>query len=150
MNIARARAKDAEALTRIAIAAKRHWGYPSTWMQQWKNALTVTSEYIAEHPTFIANTESEIVGFCALQINGVEAFLDHLWVLPASMKKGVGRALFEHAENHARKVGATHLTIEGDPHAVEFYMRMGARIYGRRQADMDGQERFLPLLEKAL
>jgi len=27
---------------------------------------------------------------------------------------------------------------------------MGAKLYGRESASMDGEERFLPLLEKAL
>jgi GNAT superfamily N-acetyltransferase len=145
-----ARPEEAEALTKIALAAKSHWGYPPTWIQEWENVLTITPEYIVAQPTFVAVSGEQRVGFCALQIAGNEALLDHLWVWPACMRRGVGRALFEHAETIARATGVVRLKIVGDPHAEGFYARMGATLYGHQPASMDGQERFLPLLEKKL
>lgn len=134
----------------MAFAAKSHWGYPQTWMRRWEEALTVTPEYVSANPTYAAVADQEIVGFCALRVRSDEALLDHLWVLPAAMRKGVGRALFTHAEKTAREFGAASLKIVGDPHAEGFYRRMGALLYGREDAAIDGQARFLPLLKKAL
>jgi GNAT superfamily N-acetyltransferase len=148
MRIIEAQPEDAAALTEIAFQAKRHWGYAESWMRRWQEALTVTADYIVEKPTFVAVDGGNRVGFCALQIKEAEALLDHLWVLPASMRRGAGRALFEHAEAVARARGAVRLTMVGDPHAEGFYCRMGATVYGREAASMDGTERFLPLLEK--
>ena len=142
--------EDADALTEIAFAAKRHWRYPENWIRQWQEALTVTPEYVAENPTFVAAIDEEIVGFCAVQIESSEAVLDHLWVLPQFMGGGVGRALFQHAEEIARTGGAVRMRIVGDPHAEQFYARMGATVYRREPASMDGEARFLPLLEKSL
>jgi predicted N-acetyltransferase YhbS len=150
MNIRVACADEADALTKIAFAAKRHWQYPDSWIRQWEAALTITPEYIQAHPTFVAAMDREFVGFCALQFEGREALLDHLWVLPSRMRRGVGRALFQHAEEVARASGATRMKIVGDPHAEQFYARMGATIHGRESAPMDGVDRFLPLLEKIL
>jgi len=150
MKIVRACAEHADTLTEIAIAAKSHWGYPDSWMRRWRKALTVTPQYVIVRPTYVAVFESKVVGFCALQIEGTDALLDHLWVLPSFMGRGVGRALFEHAETIARASGAVRLRMVGDPHAESFYSRMGAVVYGRESADMDGQKRLLPLLEKAL
>jgi GNAT superfamily N-acetyltransferase len=150
MKIARARAEDADALTKIALAAKSHWGYPPSWIRHWQDVLTITPEYVVTHPTFVAIIDEQMVGFCALEIESREALLDHLWVMPSFMRRGVGRALFEHAEEAARETAAVRLKIIGDPHAADFYSRMGATIYGREPASMDGQERFLPLLEKLL
>lgn len=150
MNIRVACADDADGLTKIAFAAKRHWQYPEGWIRQWEAALTMTPEYIQAHPTFVAAMDRELVGFCALQFERNEALLDHLWVVPSHMRRGVGRALFQHAEEIARAHGATRMKIVGDPHAEQFYARMGATIYGRELAAMDGVERFLPLLEKTL
>jgi GNAT superfamily N-acetyltransferase len=149
-HIRRAVAEDADALTGIAFAAKRHWGYPESWVRQWQGVLTITPDYIVANPTFAAVHESEIVGFGALQMEAGAAVLDHLWVSPRFMGKGVGRALFQHAEEIARASGARRMRIVGDPHAEAFYARMGATLYGRQRASMDGQERFLPLLEKSL
>lgn len=150
MKIVRALPEDAAALTKVALAAKGHWGYPREWMRRWEGALTVTPEYIAANPTYAAVVDEEIVGFCALQVRSAEALLDHLWVLPVAMRKGVGRALFTHAEKIAREHGVVSLKIVGDPHAEGFYLRMGASLHGREDATINGQPRFLLLLEKAL
>ena len=150
MNVIRAAAEHADALTKIAFAAKRHWQYPESWIRRWEEALTITPEYIVQHPTFVAVVDGELVGFCALQFEAGDALLEHLWVLPSSMRRGIGRALFEHAERVARASAAVRLRIVGDPHAEPFYARMGAALCGRTPASMDGHERLLPLLEKAL
>lgn len=150
MDLVRARPQDAAALTAIAFAAKRHWGYPETWIQRWSDALTITPDYLARHPTYAAVVDEGVVGFCAIQLQANVAVLDHLWVLPTAMGRGVGRALFVQAETLARDAGAECLKIEGDPHAEGFYRRMGATIYGQAPATMDECVRFLPLLEKRL
>lgn len=150
MRIVSACPEDADALSRIAVAAKRHWGYPENWIQRWRGALTLTPDYVATNPTFVAVVANERAGFYALQIRGSDALLDHLWVLPAAMGKGLGRALFAHAERIARQAGATRMSIVGDPHAEGFYLRMGAVVHGREAAPMDGEERYLPLFAKAL
>jgi GNAT superfamily N-acetyltransferase len=150
MKLARARSEDAEALTTIAFAAKSHWGYPPSWIEHWRDVLTITPEYIEAHPTFVAMVDGDIAGFAAVQITDGEALLDHLWVKPGFMRRGIGRALFVHTEATARSSGAGRLKIVGDPHAEAFYCRMGATLYGREPANMDGEERFLPLLEKVL
>ena len=149
VRIARSRPGDTAALTAIAFAAKRHWGYPEDWIQRWTDILTLTPEYIRSNPTFSAIEGEEIVGFCALRLTGAEAAVDHLWVTPASMGKGIGSALFRHCEGEARKARAARLTVESDPHAEGFYQAMGFLTVGRRPASMDGSERFLPQLEKS-
>jgi GNAT superfamily N-acetyltransferase len=150
MKLTRACAEDADALTEIALAAKRHWRYPESWIRGWKDALTITPEYVIAHPTWAAAIKGEFVGFCAVQIAAGDAVLDHLWVLPSFMGRGIGRALFQHAEEIARASGAIRMRIVGDPHAERFYSRMGATRCGQERTSMDGEERFLPLLEKTL
>ena len=150
MTMIPAHADAAEVLTEIAVAAKSHWGYPPGWLNRWRKELTITPGYLAEHTAFSAVLDGRMAGFYALHLEAGEALLDHLWVRPSCMRQGVGRALFEHAEATARKAGASRLKITGDPHAEEFYLRMGAKLSGRQPAPMDDQERFLPLFEKAL
>jgi GNAT superfamily N-acetyltransferase len=147
---ARALPEDAGELTAIAHAAKRHWGYPESWISRWEGVLTVTPEYIRANPVQVAFSDGRIVGFCSVLLRGREAHLDHLWVLPSEMKKGIGRSLFDLAEGLAREAGADRLRVESDPNTEEFYVRMGATRYGRVPAAMDDDERFLPLLEKSL
>jgi GNAT superfamily N-acetyltransferase len=150
VKIVRALPEDAGELSSIAHAAKAHWGYPGTWLRRWGDVLTLTPSYLNAHPTFAIASEGRIIGFFALVMREKEAFLDHLWVLPSEKGKGAGRLLFEAAENLANTSGATSLKVESDPHAEGFYLRMGAVRHGQVPASMDGTERFLPLLEKAL
>jgi len=150
MRIEASRPADAPALTRIAHEAKRHWGYPERWIRRWRAQLTVTAAYVRANPTYGAVEGREIVGFCALRLDGDRAHVDHLWVIPAAMGRGVGRRLFRRCEERAARAGASRLCIESDPNAEGFYLAMGAAAAGRKAAPMDGRRRYLPLLEKRL
>ncbi len=70
MHITRARPDDAATLTEIAFAAKRHWGYPMSWIESWRDVLTVRPEFIAGHETYAAIDEGRAIGFYALGRKG--------------------------------------------------------------------------------
>ena len=48
IEIRRAHPEEADTLTEIAHAAKRHWKYPESWIQQWQTDLTITREFISD------------------------------------------------------------------------------------------------------
>lgn len=139
-----AQSAEAELLTELAHAAKRHWGYPERWIAQWKDALTLTPAMLAEHPVYVAARGTQILGFYALEQNGSTYTLAHLWVHPKCIGQGIGRALFEHAVRTAAEEGAQALLLDSDPHAEDFYRHMGARRVGEVPADMEGTARILP------
>ena len=140
----------AETLTQIAFAAKRHWGYPERWLQIWSTILTITPDLIEKHDTYVAFANEKPIGFYALYVEDDKASLEHLWVLPEYMGKGVGRKLFEHALSRCKEIGAKILEIESDPNALGFYERMGAKKVGQAASEVDGQLRVLPILELVL
>ena len=150
MHIRPAKPDEAAVLTDIAHAAKRHWGYPEAWIARWRDNLTLSAEYIRAHPTFVACESSAALGVCALEIEGPNAHVEHLWVLPSAMGRGVGRLLFLHAETIAHAAGARTLHIVSDPHAEGFYRRLGAHVHGLEPATMDGHSRCLVCLLKPL
>lgn len=133
-------------LTEIAFAAKRHWGYPEPWISSWIHMLTIQPAFIAEHETYAAYIDGRIAGFHALRRGANQMHLEHLWVLPRAMRRGVGRALFAHAVERVRALGFSTLEIESDPNAAGFYERMGARQIGSIISELAGQRRELPLL----
>ena len=139
-----ARASDAPALTRVAHAAKRHWKYPEDWIARWREALTVTPALIARQPVRCAVHGAAVLGFYALAGTGAVRELEHFWVLPAHMGRGVGARLFADAVAALRADGARRLRIASDPFAVGFYLRMGARRAGEWPSTPRG--RTLPLL----
>lgn len=145
--IFRADPAHADDLTRITIAAKRHWNYPEHWMQIWLPLLTISPEYISENEVWIKIIEGEPVAYCSLKYDGNELWLDNLWVLPEVMGRGIGKELFTHALGRSRQRGAFALKIEADPNAEAFYERMGARRVGEHRSEVDGQPRILPVME---
>jgi GNAT superfamily N-acetyltransferase len=146
MQIIRAKPQDTEALTEIAHSAKRHWGYPERWIESWRDTLTIRAEAIAANEAWCAMEDSRAVGFYLLTSESDGLHLDHLWILPNAMGRGIGRALFEHAVEKARTLGHRILKIEADPNAEGFYTRMGARRVGETVTAIEGQRRELPLL----
>ena len=145
MQITRARPEDADALTEIAFAAKRHWGYPERWIQLWRDVLTVTPEFVAANPTFSAIEDDRIVGFSSLTTKP-RPDLTHLWVMPSAMGRGFGRALFASAIAEAKALGFSAFEVEADPNAELFYVHMGAIRIGTNVSEVDGVRRELPLL----
>ena len=144
IEIRSAQPEEAETLTEIAHAAKRHWNYPESWIKKWQTDLTITRDFIASHEVFAATVNGEIAGCCALVLTGSLAEIEHMWIRPEQMGSGVGRTLFEHARARAVERGANVLELSADPYAEGFYARMGAKRIGEISADMDGQSRVLP------
>jgi GNAT superfamily N-acetyltransferase len=145
MVITPAHPSEAGTLTGIAFAAKRHWGYPEHWIAHWRTSLTVTPESMTANETFAARIEQRIIGFGALKLDGGVLLLSDLWVLPAEMDRGVGRALFLHAQQRARARGFAAFELESDPHAASFYEHMGAELVRTHITLLDGQPRELPV-----
>lgn len=147
MEIVRATPADASRLTEIAHAAKRHWGYPERWIESWKETLTISPEFIGSNIVFCAVEDAQRVGFCLLTTESDGLHLDHLWIAPHAMGRGIGRALFQHAVEQGRELGQPMLKIEADPNAEGFYKRMGADRVGVKVTEIEGQRRELPLLQ---
>ena len=146
MNIRRAQESDAAELTRIAHEAKRYWGYPERWIELWRDDLTFSPELIAGNEVYVAEEGGEALGCYGL----VAAALEHFWIRPSAMGKGLGRRLFEHAAAVAAARGVSVLEIDSDPNAEPFYLRMGAVRVSEVLSQVDGTPRIRPLLHLRL
>lgn len=146
MIIRRALTTEAETLTQIAKDAKRYWGYPEHWLNFWQDDLTIRPEFVDDNPVYVAEGEGNLLGFYALILKKEKAELDHLWVAPAHIGSGVGKALFLHAMQSAARGNVSELEILSDPNAEGFYRKMGAHRIGETVSEVDGQPRSLPRL----
>ena len=145
IDIRRAKPTDAETLTAIAHAAKRHWHYPEEWITRWLPDLTITAEFIDTNEVYVAIIDDAIVGCCALVVSPGLAEIEHMWIRPEQMGAGVGRRLFEHARTRAKELNITAVELSADPYAEGFYERMGAKRIGDVPAGMQGDAaRVLP------
>jgi N-acetylglutamate synthase-like GNAT family acetyltransferase len=150
LQIRRANPNDADTLTSIAHAAKRHWGYPEHWIERWKPDLTITSEFISANEVFVGVVDGEIIGCCALVVGDDLSELEHMWIRPEYMGSGVGRKLFAHVTSRAKSRKLHELELTADPNATGFYERMGAVRIGEVRSEIDGQPRVLPRMKVGL
>src|SRR3989442_727506 len=144
IQIRHAKPEEADTLTKIAHAAKRHWGYSEDWIKHWRDDLTITPEFIVSNETFVATIGEEIVGCCALVLNDSGAELEHMWIKPERMGAGVGRALLLNAKERAARLKMSALELSADPNAEGFYQRLGATRIGEVRSEIEGQPRVLP------
>ncbi|HUH01045.1 MAG TPA: GNAT family N-acetyltransferase [Kofleriaceae bacterium] len=143
-----ARSTDLAAMSRVALAAKRTWGYPEGWIELWRDELEYSAETLDRHEIYCAEWVGAIIGVVSISIDGEVGEVEGLWVLPEHGGRGVGRALMALAIQRAAARGASVLRIASDPHAEGFYRRLGARLVGYVESLPAGRR--LPRLELEL
>ena len=155
---ARAGHDEARQLSALALRAKAYWGYSAEFMAACRDELSYTPAqisvasahvYVAEPTEFFLDSPTSILGFYALEEladNKMEMELAALFIEPAYIGQGLGRALLRHAQQIAQQLGAKDLLIQADPNAAGFYQAAGATLLGQRESDsIPG--RYLPLYQ---
>lgn len=119
-----ARPADHDRLRELTFESKAHWGYEHDLVRRWADGL----QFPTDCERWVAEEDGEIVAWAGLTAprDGV-AVLDHLWVDPAAMGRGLGSRLFLVAADRARALGAERLEWGAEPNAVGFYEKLGGR-----------------------
>lgn len=157
--IIRAETTDAEELTNIAFAAKRHWNYPENYFEIWKQELTITPKYISENSVFKLVLNNQVVGFYAfvnipeeLELEEIQIkagwWMDHLFLSPQFHKQGLGRKMVDHAIQTLAGLGGNSCFIFVDPFASGFYEKIGAQFLYDSPSSIAG--RTIPVYQLAL
>lgn len=140
---------EADQLSGLALRSKGHWGYSEDFLAACADELTIHPEQIESEQidVIVAERSGEIAGFYALERMSRTSFeLDALFVEPAHIGSGLGRTLMEHAFSMVAAKSGISLLIQGDPHAEDFYLSIGARKIGTRESgSIPG--RLLPMFE---
>ncbi|MDR2182626.1 MAG: GNAT family N-acetyltransferase, partial [Clostridiales bacterium] len=122
-----ARQNEADVLTRLTLASKRHWGYPEEWMKIWEDELTIRPAYIAENMVVVAEEDAELLGYISIRKRGDQGFfLDNLFIRPSHMRKGIGEKLLAIALDWCRQRRIAQLNVCSDPFSKGFYEKTGA------------------------
>jgi GNAT superfamily N-acetyltransferase len=118
-------------------------------MDACREELTLHPEDVGPRRTVVAERDGAVVGLYTLDGEPPEADVGLFFVDPEAIGTGVGRALWEHMSRAARDLGFERLSIESDPYAEGFYLRMGAERVGESPS-RSISERNLPLLRYVL
>ncbi|MCH7342561.1 GNAT family N-acetyltransferase [Pelomonas sp. CA6] len=146
-----ARAQESAALGAVAYAAKAFWGYSAAQLEAWREGLTPSPASIDAGWTFVAEVDGRIAGFYQVHADARPPELEHLWVHPQFMRRGLGRALLRHAIEALRRHGAHELAIDSDPNAEPFYRACGAVRVAEIPAPTEAEpQRIRPQLRLAL
>lgn len=117
---------EAAALTELCLRSKAVWGYDEAFMRAVQDELTLTASAMETSFLMVAEIDGNVAGVAQVRVEGERAELDKLFIEPAHLGDGIGRALFDWARKTARDARATTLVIDADPGAAGFYRRMGA------------------------
>jgi len=99
--------------------AQRHaWASFVPDIEPWRQRLQSQFTYIAEN-------ESEIIGFMTLDETG---FIDLAYVTPTWIGKGVAKQIYDKVENHALSLKLTHLHTHASLMARKFFERQGWEV----------------------
>jgi len=130
---------DSQALTRISFAAKGYWNYPEEYFKIWKDELTISGEYTEKNIVYTAEACNVLAGFYSIAHNNEGYLLDHLFILPQFIGRGLGTALIRHAKAVCRDIGCGRLKIFADPHSRGFYLKIGAVYIGEYPSSIPGR-----------
>lgn len=86
---------------------------------------------IADGRTRAALVAGRAVGFASLVERDGDLELEDLFVDPASMRRGIGRALIRDAEVQARRRGVDRIHVDANDHALAFYEDVGFVVLER-------------------
>jgi GNAT superfamily N-acetyltransferase len=141
--------EEAGVISGVALRSKAHWGYSVGQMAVFGPELTLSPGEIEARRVHVFEEDGRIVGFFTLvaRDEGVGE-LEHIFVDPSRLGRGIGAALFRRACVVAQEAGWRRLVIQSDPNAAGFYQRMGARLERHVPSSIPGRN--LPLFTFAL
>jgi len=149
MKIEKATITDNEILTSITKKSKAYWGYSDEQIQKWDKNLTISQDYIREHNVFKLVDNNLIMGYYSFIFkNDKTVELDNLFVLPEYIGKGFGKYLLLDFLNRMKEIGIEKITLDSEPHAENFYSKMGFVKVGEFETSI--KNRFMPIMEMIL
>jgi GNAT superfamily N-acetyltransferase len=144
MKIREALLSEANELSELALRSKATWNYSEAFILACKEDLTITEEYIKNNFVYIFENDNTKIGFFSFLRN--DNALDFLYIHPRFKGKGYGKILWKFVIEQANELEIKSFTIDSDPNAKGYYLKMGAKLIGETPSTVY-KERLLPLLQ---
>ena len=142
--------KDSDVLTALSFASKGYWNYPEGYFEIWKNELTISEEYIQKNDVFVYESGTSVIGYYSvvnlendIKISGITikkgAWLDHMFIDPLNIGKGIGTILFNHMRKWCFDIAIREIGILADPNSRGFYEKMGCIYQHEYPSTIEGR-----------
>jgi len=149
MKIEKTKRTDARDLTELTIRSKSHWNYGEKQIEEWREELTITENYIDENQLYKLLVDNLLVGFYAYRPeNKTVIKLNYLFVEPNYIGKGYGKILMSDFLQRIENSEFERVILDADPNAEQFYSKLGFRVIGKLKSSI--KDRFLPIMELKL
>lgn len=116
-------------LSALVLRSKSHWGYDDAFHEACRDELAISTTDMTARRIVVAQDEEsgELLGVASFEGEAPDGTLGLLFVEPHAIGRGIGRTLYAHVLDAARDADLKRLTIDSDPHAVDFCRALGAR-----------------------
>ncbi|NRB47462.1 MAG: GNAT family N-acetyltransferase [Saprospiraceae bacterium] len=139
---------DCSTLTEISKAAKAYWGYAQEWLDLWEDDLTITPEHLEKDRIYKLVKLEEILGFCVISDHEGVLEIEHLWIRPTHIGKGLGKLLLQKVLDELITKSHVALSVVADPNATGFYEKFGLKTVEYIPSQPEGRK--LPLMRLPL
>lgn len=123
-------------LTSISFQSKSFWNYPDHYFDIWRDELTITKKYLTANLVYIFQDSFSIKGYYSLvmmqssfnikgEILPSGVWLDHMFVLPKYINRGIGSSFCTHLKDMASSNKWKDIHVLADPNATSFYTGQG-------------------------
>ena len=127
---------DAKLLTEISFKSKSYWNYPCDYFETWKDELTISEQYVEKNIVFVLEFNQSTIAYYSIitlekpvRFSDIEIekghWLEHMFVFPDYIGKGVGRQMITHLKVICNQQYIKQLRVLADPNSKEFYEKMG-------------------------
>lgn len=128
-----AREVSLEEVNRLIARSKAYWKWPEEYLSRAIPLHRITPSYLSSNRCFeVVTRRADLLGFFSLSEGNGRAMIDNLWIEPAHIRRGIGRAAVHFVFELARACGWPHLWVLPDPPAEGFYRALGFSDTGER------------------
>ncbi len=132
MTVRHATADDFDALRALWEQWQSESPEPPPWADvSWDANRAEFEQALDANALFLAEADGRPVGFVTAWLEDHFARIGDIYVLESGRRRGTGHALVETVIENLRARGATHLFVNADPAALDFYERLGFREESR-------------------
>lgn len=127
-------------LWELAFRSKAYWQYPMAYLEAAREHLKLTALQIGEGWGEIAvDSQNRWLGYYFILPKAFECQLEHLWVEPDFIRKGIGQKLLDQAIQSVKRAGFLDtIRVFSDPKAEGFYLKNGFIRVGEKPSKVEG------------